>query len=124
MQRIQHRRFTTADASWPAVSVMAGEVVVNPLRRALGGGDLDGTVRTIVDVRPFDQRSQYIVGDLMTNAGTIYRCKTVIGVPHAFNVAEWDPVGQTTAEMYPLLDARYASITHNHDTLYASISHN
>lgn len=124
MQRVQHRRFTDAAVSWPAASVMAGEVVVNPLRRALGVGDLDGTVRSIVDVRPFDARSQYIVADLVSNAGTIYRCKTAIGVPHAFNSAEWDPIGQSPSEMYPLFDARYAALDHNHDAVYSKLDHN
>lgn len=122
-QRIQHRRFADPAANWPAAAVMAGEVVVNPVRHALGIGDIDGTVRSICDVRPFDDRSQYLVGDMVTQAGTIYRCKTAIGVPHAFLSTEWDPVGQSASEMYPTFDLRYALIDHNHDADYAAIDH-
>lgn len=123
IRRLQHRRYSTSGPVWPD-ALFAGEVAVNPVRRQLAVGDFDGGTREFIGIRVYDERSQYVIGDLIAKDGTVYRCVTAIPTPHAYVPGEWKLISETRDDLETYFDTQYAAIGHNHDGVYSPVSHN
>lgn len=122
LQRIQHRRFTDPAGGWP-VAVMPGEVSVNPVRRTMAVGDIDGTPREFIGVPVYDQRSAFVAGNLVVRSGTILQANTNVAAGTPFNPASWDPVTHTLFALDNRFDDAYALIDHLHTGVYAPTTH-
>jgi len=91
--RIQTLRSSTRNLRPASGTREPGELYVNFADRQIGYVDGGKVPVDVVAVRFFVTSTQYAVGDLVAQSGTVYRCVTVTG-PGAFNPLHWLPVGE------------------------------
>src|SRR5262245_10503831 len=91
-----------------------GEIAANTANRQLAIGDAAfgaaGVPLALIAVRFFDARGVYAVGDFVVQAGTLYRCKTAITTPAAFDGTKWEAVS-TDVALRAYIDTQDAAIT-------------
>jgi hypothetical protein len=87
----RHRRTSNPATAFPS-PIEPGEITVNTANRQIAVGDAAsgsiGTPLSLIAVRYFDVRAIYPVGELVVNAGVIYRAQNPTG-PGAFNAPDW-----------------------------------
>ena len=120
----RHRRIFNPVTAFPTL-IEPGEIMVNTANRQLALGDADpaspGSVKQLLGVRVFDAKAQYVTGDFVVQAGTIYRSKGATG-PGAFDPAQWDNLASDAATK-AYIDSADAAITtayQNADTAIVS----
>ena len=88
----RHRRTSTPATPFPTLE--PGEIAVNTANRQISVGDAAtptlGTPKPLLAIRFFDSAAIYAIGDIVTNAGQIWRAIAING-PGAFNAAQWEP---------------------------------
>lgn len=99
----QYRHRRTSDPAIPFATLEPGEVAVNTANRQLAVGDAAtgsiGAPLALIALRFFDPRAQYVAGDLVVQAGVVYRAKASIP-PGAFSSAQWDMLVGTVDTQY------------------------
>jgi hypothetical protein len=96
---VRNRRLSNPATSFPS-PIEPGELAINTAARQLHVGDADpafvGAPLQLLGVRIFDVRGIYAVGDYVTNAGYLYRCKAVHG-PAVFNATHFELIAGVDA---------------------------
>src|SRR5262245_56352359 len=109
----RHRR-TSNPATAFSNPLEPGEIAANTANRQIAVGDAAagavGVPLALIAVRFFDVRAVYAVGDFVVQAGNLYRCKTAITTPAAFNAAQWDVIS-TDVSLKTYIDTQDAAIT-------------
>jgi hypothetical protein len=120
--RYRHRRTFSPSTAFPS-PVEPGEIIVNTSNRQLAVGDAaSGTLgqpKQLIAVRFFDAQAQYAAGDMVVQAGGLYRAKTTL-LPGAFNASQWDQIS-TDASLKTYVDAGDAAVTAAFQAADASI---
>jgi hypothetical protein len=90
----RHRRTSIPSTAFPS-PLEPGEIAVNTANRQLAVGDAASTTLgaplALIAVRYFDTRAQYAAGELVVNAGNIYRANAIVA-PGVFTPANWTAV--------------------------------
>jgi hypothetical protein len=91
--RYRHRRTSSASTPFPN-PIEPGEIAVNTANRQLAVGDASsggvGTPLPFLGVRIFSNTAIYLLNDLATFTGMIYRAKVNNG-PGEFDLGNWEP---------------------------------
>jgi len=95
MKRYRHRRSANPANAFPSL-LEPGELAVNTANRQLAVGDSNATTVgvpiALLAIRYFDVRASYASGDIVVQAGNIYKANAAIQ-PGAFNASNWTQLG-------------------------------
>jgi hypothetical protein len=93
--RYRHRRTPLPATPFPS-PIEPGEIVVNTANRQLAVGDAAagtlGQPKPLIGVRFFDPTAAYVLNDVVTQTGKVYRANGSIA-PGAFNASSWTEIG-------------------------------
>lgn len=73
------------------------------------------TNRVYLNATAYSSSATYATGVLVLQAGSVYRCKTAVNTPEAFNAAKWDLLGA----QYAIFNAKYPKPLFNYNQQYA-----
>ena len=94
--RYRHRRTPLASTPFPN-PIEPGEIAVNTANRQIAVGDAStGVPKQLIGVRFFDVTSSYVLNDVVTQGGKIYRANGNI-TPGVFNVSQWTDIGASAS---------------------------
>ena len=97
----RHRRTSLPATAFPTLE--PGEIATNTANRQIAVGDAAsgtlGAPLNLIAIRYFDSRVIYAAGDMVCQAGVIYRAKAAAG-PSSFTPAQWDMLVGATDPQY------------------------
>lgn len=92
---VRHRRLYDPSASFGPIE--PGELATNTANRQIFLGDqINGTPLTMLAVRLFSTTAQYATGDLVVEAGVLYRAGATI-TPGPWNASQWTLISADTS---------------------------